>query len=157
MLGGGGTKGAYEAGVFWGLVNGAKDKSEYAYDVITGVSAGTINGGALSVFEIGDELHAAQVISDYWQELSTDQIYHRWFPLGIVTGLGKLGILNTSPLKNFMKNYFDDHGWDLKRRVSFLGVDAVTGDLLHFNETISDEDKLNGAMTSSAVPFAFES
>jgi predicted acylesterase/phospholipase RssA len=41
-LQGGGDLGAYEVGAFWGLleVNGAE---ESRYDVITGVSAGSIN------------------------------------------------------------------------------------------------------------------
>ena len=56
-----------------------------------------------------------------------------------------------------MNKYYTDHGFEYKRRVSFLGVDAVNGDTLHFNETLSDDAKLNGVMTSSAVPFAFES
>lgn len=157
VLGGGGTKGAYEAGVFWGLINYSQNKSEYAYDVITGVSAGTINGGAISVFEIGDEVEASNVISEYWQTLTTHQIYKRWFPFGLLQGLFEYGMVNTSPLRDFMKKYFDERGYAFKRRVSFLGVDANDGSLLRFNETISDEAKLNGAMTSSAVPFAFPS
>lgn len=157
VLGGGGTKGAYEAGVFWGLINYSQNKSEYAYDVITGVSAGTINGGAISVFEIGDEVEASNVISEYWQTLTTHQIYKRWFPFGLFQGLFEYGMVNTSPLRDFMKKYFDERGYAFKRRVSFLGVDANDGSLLRFNETISDEAKLNGAMTSSAVPFAFPS
>jgi len=38
-----------------GLVYEATHKSEYAYDVITGVSAGSINGGAMAIFAPGDE------------------------------------------------------------------------------------------------------
>jgi len=49
-LSGGGAKGAYEAGALWGLVMGESDTSKFAYDVVTGVSAGAINTGAISVF-----------------------------------------------------------------------------------------------------------
>lgn len=65
-MAGGGTKGAYEAGVVWGLVHNAVDKSDYAYDVISGVSAGSVNGGAMAIFEPGDELNMVQVLSDTW-------------------------------------------------------------------------------------------
>ena len=157
VLGGGGTRGAYEAGVFWGLLHGITEDQRplYAYDVVSGVSAGTINGAALSIFEIGDEFNASNVLSDYWQTLTTSNIYKRWFPFGLVTGLDKTGMVNTAPLRDFMKTYFDAKGHEMKRSVSFLGVDAVTGNALPFNETLSDDDMINAAMTSSAVPFAF--
>ena len=54
-LSGGGSKGSYEAGVLYGLVNNDPDKTKYAYDVVTGVSAGSINTVAVSLFAPGDE------------------------------------------------------------------------------------------------------
>ena len=56
-MSGGGSKGSYEAGVLFGLVNNDQDKSKYAYDVITGVSAGSINSVAVSLFVPGDEVN----------------------------------------------------------------------------------------------------
>lgn len=69
-MSGGGTFGAYEAGVLHGLVHGDTDKTKYEYDVVTGVSAGAINTGAVSVFEIGDELNMVDVLSEKWQSLT---------------------------------------------------------------------------------------
>ena len=56
-MSGGGSKGSYEAGVLFGLVNNDQDKSKYAYDVVTGVSAGSINSVAVSLFVPGDEVN----------------------------------------------------------------------------------------------------
>jgi len=58
-MSGGGSKGSYEAGVLYGLVNNDPDKSKYAYDVVTGVSAGSINSIAVSLFAPGDETNMA--------------------------------------------------------------------------------------------------
>ena len=66
-------------------------------------------------------------------------------------------MVNTSPLRKFIENYFNEHGYEYKKKVGFAGVDAITGDYLIFNETLSNKDKINGVMTSSAIPFAFES
>lgn len=52
-MSGGGSKGAYEAGALYGLINTDTDKAKYEYDVVTGVSAGAINTGAVSVFGKG--------------------------------------------------------------------------------------------------------
>ena len=56
-LSGGGAKGAFEAGALYGLIMNDEDKSKYAYDVVTGVSAGAINTGAISIFKPGDEVN----------------------------------------------------------------------------------------------------
>lgn len=66
VLGGGGARGAYEAGVLWGFLHNTEDKSKYAYDVISGVSAGSINGAAISIFESGDEELAFDVLSQVY-------------------------------------------------------------------------------------------
>ena len=55
-LSGGANYGAYEAGVMWGLVNYG-DSADFAWDVITGVSAGAINTATTAVFATGDEVN----------------------------------------------------------------------------------------------------
>ena len=79
-----------------------------------------------------------------------------WFPFPLVTGLDKLGMVNTGPLREFVENFFKDLGFEFKRRVAIAGVDAENGNYVIFNETASDGDKVNGIMTSSDIPFAFE-
>lgn len=157
VLGGGGARGAYEAGVLYGLLHNTNDTSKYAYDVVSGVSAGSINGAALSIFEPGDEFNALDVLSTVWQVLTTDDIFKNWWPLGIVQGLNKYGLVDQSPLRKFIEKFFNEHSFEYKRLVSFLGVDGITGNTEIFNETLSDQDKLNGIMTSSAIPFVFVS
>lgn len=74
-MSGGGTLGAYEAGAVYGLYHASEDKTNFEYDVITGVSAGSINLGAMGLFEIGDEENMLDVISETWQGMSTSQLY----------------------------------------------------------------------------------
>jgi NTE family protein len=47
VLGGGGAKGAYEAGVLKAL-----KKLKYKYDIVTGTSVGSINGAAAAQGDI---------------------------------------------------------------------------------------------------------
>lgn len=65
-MSGGGSKGAFEAGVLYGLVMNDQNKTKYEYDVVTGVSAGSINTGAVSLFKPGDEVNMVQFLSDTW-------------------------------------------------------------------------------------------
>ena len=63
-MSGGGSHGSYEAGVLYSLIN--SNPKDFEYDVITGVSAGSINALAASVFEIGDEVTMVNWLSDTW-------------------------------------------------------------------------------------------
>ena len=50
-LSGGGTNGSWEAGVIWGLQNyGAEE--DYAWNVITGVSAGSMGAAGMAGFAL---------------------------------------------------------------------------------------------------------
>ena len=107
-LSGGGSKGSYEAGVLYGLVMNDADKTKYAYDVVTGVSAGAINTGAISIFKPGDEVNMVQFLSDTWAGINDKNVYEQWSPFGIITGLfSESGIFNDQPLVDFLKSVFE--------------------------------------------------
>lgn len=111
----------------------------------------------MATFSPGDEVRMLSTISEYYQTLTTGTIFEQWKPLGLVSGINHLGMVNTAPLKEFVKKFFGEHGYGLKRKVAFGGVNAANGNYEVFNETLSDEDKINGIMTSSAIPFVFPS
>ena len=48
-LEGGGAKGAYEAGVIWGMMHYG-NPDDFQWKVVTGISAGAVNTGAVSVW-----------------------------------------------------------------------------------------------------------
>jgi predicted acylesterase/phospholipase RssA len=80
-MSGGGVKGAYEAGVLYGMYNAEQtDKSKFAYDIVSGVSAGSINAGALSMFAKGDEGNTFKILSDTWANAVSGNIYKNWWP-----------------------------------------------------------------------------
>lgn len=106
-LSGGGSKGAYEAGVLYGLVNTDSDKSKYEYDVITGVSTGAINTALVALWEKGSEVEMVDYLSEMWQTTNAADVYTQWKPLGPVTGLfSKSGLLDTSPAIPYLNSVF---------------------------------------------------
>jgi len=54
-LSGGANRGAYEAGVIYGLAH-SLDSSEVNWQVFSGVSVGSINSGAYTLFPLGEEV-----------------------------------------------------------------------------------------------------
>ena len=85
VLSGGGNNGSWEAGLLHGFVN-AGNPADFAYDVVTGVSAGSINALAFAGWEIGKEVEMAAWISDLWKNLKTSDVWKDW-TIGKVAGL----------------------------------------------------------------------
>jgi predicted acylesterase/phospholipase RssA len=54
---GGGSKGGFEDGAIWQMVR-SLNPEDVTYQVLSGVSAGSINLAGIGLFEIGDELNA---------------------------------------------------------------------------------------------------
>lgn len=80
-----------------------------------------------------------------------------WSPLGLVQGPLQYGMVDTSPLRNFLSNYIHDKGVTYHRKAAFSAVNANNGNYEIFNETLSEADKVNAVMSTSAIPFAFPS
>jgi predicted acylesterase/phospholipase RssA len=62
-MSGGGSFGAWEAGVLYGMYYAEEDKFKFQYDVVSGVSAGAINGAAMATFAPGDEVNMLETLS----------------------------------------------------------------------------------------------
>ena len=74
VLSGGGSNGAWEVGVMWGLLHYGSPE-DFEWDWITGVSAGSINTAAMSGWAIGDEKLTTEWLSYTFTQLTTQQIW----------------------------------------------------------------------------------
>mmetsp|Transcript_21659 Transcript_21659/g.29018 ORF Transcript_21659/g.29018 Transcript_21659/m.29018 type:complete len:293 (-) Transcript_21659:300-1178(-) len=160
VLSGGGSNGAYEAGVMWGLVNFG-DSTDFEWDVLTGASVGSINALATVAFETTEAKEAAQFLSDKWASVqSNDEIYKEW------EGSGKLGFAlsclthiscyDSSPMLEWLTEIraeFDS----IKRRFTLTAVDINNGEYVSFNQTnTSLDDMPTAAVASSSIPVFFQ-
>ena len=73
-MSGGGSKGAYEAGVVHSVANTLNGK-DAEYDVVSGVSVGAINSAAFSLFAKGDEISLGEFMLDLWKNITNDKVY----------------------------------------------------------------------------------
>ena len=153
-MSGGGNNGAWEAGVLYGLVN-TGNASDYAYDVVTGVSVGAINTLALAGFEIGKEAEMVQFVSDLWLNLNTSDVWKDW-KLGKISGITIMGgAVDNSPLRTFLRQVvqqFPGYG----RRVTMGSVEVGSGTYTEFDQTNTEFSELSDAAVASAsIPFVF--
>jgi NTE family protein len=63
---GGGTKGAYEAGVLKAMAE-LLEPIDIAYDVLAGVSIGAMNAAYLATFERGEEAEGIKALLHLWE------------------------------------------------------------------------------------------
>jgi hypothetical protein len=141
---GGGAFGAVEIGILKKLVEIEPTK---AYDLYTGISAGSLNAGFLSYFiDIADGVEAAEAL---YSGITTDQIYAKLPRTG-------LSIYNTAPLRETLTCVIS-HMPNKPAIHTLMGaVNLYTGNLDVFSfEDNSDEDKVNLMMSSSAIPMVF--
>jgi len=71
VLSGGGNNGAWEAGVMWGLAHYGNPEDFY-WDVLTGVSAGSINTAGSAGFSPEQVLEYTEWLSESWLNMTTD-------------------------------------------------------------------------------------
>ena len=102
VLSGGGNNGAWEVGVLYGLVNNGIE-SDFAYDVVTGVSVGSINAIAMAGWQVGDEKAMASWLSDLWKNLKTSDVWQDWIFEKVQGVTLKGGAVNNLPLLYFLR------------------------------------------------------
>eukprot|EP00010_Vexillifera_abyssalis_P003676 CAMPEP_0201552708 /NCGR_PEP_ID=MMETSP0173_2-20130828/16965_1 /ASSEMBLY_ACC=CAM_ASM_000268 /TAXON_ID=218659 /ORGANISM="Vexillifera sp., Strain DIVA3 564/2" /LENGTH=312 /DNA_ID=CAMNT_0047963231 /DNA_START=46 /DNA_END=984 /DNA_ORIENTATION=+ len=157
-LEGGGSRGAYEAGVLRGLVE-ALPGSEVAWDVATGISAGSINTFVLALFKVGDEQALTKFMVEVATNLTETSIFKHWgigWKEGLAQGLlHEKGLVNTSPLRKTLENVYDMKGPIKNRKFAIGATSMTTGNLHIWNETISGQLLVNASMASSAIPGVF--
>ena len=120
VLSGGGSNGAWEAGVLWGLVHYG-NASDYQYDVVAGVSIGSINASGLAAFAIGNEKEAVDYIFSTWEDIDTASIYQER-DLGLVASLYSESVYDTSPGLATMQRLLAPFS-EYKRALSLSAVD----------------------------------
>lgn len=153
-MSGGGSKGAFEIGALYGMYNAKTAGEDFDYDVVTGVSAGAINAGALSVFPKNDMKNTLDLISDTWEHLTTANLYKQWGPLREADGVvNHSGIYNTQPLYDFIKKFFADHGNTFHRKLTVSAANINNGNYEIFDEKSSDVPK--AIVSSASIPFIF--
>ena len=126
VMSGGGSNGAWEAGVIYGLLHQG-DPADFDWNVVSGVSAGSINAAMLSPWDIGNEVKASEWIVDKWLSLENDMIYQQW-DLGEMSGIiDKPSFFDTTPGVSTFRSFLDEFPDGFKRHVSVTAADINEG------------------------------
>ena len=148
---GGGSHGAYEAGVIWGLAKGLPD-DEVNWNVVTGISTGAINSGGVAQFPMGQEKQMADFLVNVWLSLNNSAVYVNW-PGGLVEGLiYEYGIFNNAPCKETLKYYYNK---GFRRNITVGATNYNDATTVQFTERLLGDEMLEGVVSSGTPPFIF--
>jgi len=147
-LEGGADRGAYAAGAIKGLVEN-NPAEEIQWNVVTGISIGSLNAALLSVFEIGKEKEAADFIIKNWLELKKSDFIKDWW-FGLTEGLlFRSSLFDNSHMKDSMKKKLMDK--ELKRDFITGAIDFQTGDYFTWDKkSLPEQDYLDAVISSAS-------
>ncbi len=146
-LSGGGAHGAFQAGVLKRLHEEGK-----TWDIVTGISAGSINGIGLGMFNKTQQNKGIKLLEAMWKNITTPDVYRwNWNPVY------DQSLLDNSPLNNTMFNIINKYGGKARRNIILGSVNLNTGLLRLFDqgEFSSAARTARIVMASSAIPVAF--
>mmetsp|Transcript_5174 Transcript_5174/g.12217 ORF Transcript_5174/g.12217 Transcript_5174/m.12217 type:complete len:329 (-) Transcript_5174:77-1063(-) len=154
---GGGDKGAFEAGAVQGLVNRLPE-AERQWDIMTGISAGSILASAGALFDKGDEVAMAQFMIDSVTNFTQKSVFKQWLPFGVLTGLDKSGLVNTEPLYETLVGVLSSRPRG-NRNFTIGATRDATGTLLRFTESdvVNTSQWATHIRASAAIPGLFDS
>ena len=105
VLSGGGTNGAWEAGVVWGLTHYGNPE-DFEWDMHTGVSAGSINTAGLAGWDPKQTVESTEYLSSMWQSVTNADVFREWKGHGIdgfiYSCLTNISCFDTTPLLNWL-------------------------------------------------------
>ena len=138
-MSGGSNKAIWEAGVVWGLLHYGNPE-DFAWDVMSGISAGAINTGLMSVWATGDELAMSEHISETWASVvDIATLFTTWegkepTEKNIMDTLPnvlfeKNSLLDDENAVNWLASQIEPFG-EMKRRWTTGAIDANTGDFV---------------------------
>lgn len=151
VLSGGGARGAYQAGVIKALEEILRSKEGFPFDIVCGVSAGSINASALAS-SAQDFTKAAGELERLWGNLTADQViktdirslskiganWIRDLSFGGAVGAGHAqALLDTEPLRELLSKNFDSEQVDKNIKARHLYALAISATNIYTNNSVT--------------------
>lgn len=152
VLSGGGSSAAYQIGVLKALT-----ENNISWDTIHGVSAGSLNGAFLAMFNKHEQKIAVIELEKIWREIKDNsQFYVPWVSnkLKYIWSAWRGSLEDTTPLKNFIKNKIEIEklvSSDVNYTVGAVSLN--TGLYVTINKL--EADIHDWILASSSFPIAF--
>jgi predicted patatin/cPLA2 family phospholipase len=151
VLEGGGDKGAYQAGVISGLTSSLPDE-DHQWQIVSGVSIGSINGAAMSIYEVGKEKEAAEFLLGTWRDITSwKQLYQNWWGGPLYGLFYKSSLYDNAPAREYINSIVKDQ--ELKRAYVAAATSVEDGRYDSFDDrTLYRAEYADAILSSGAYP-----
>jgi predicted patatin/cPLA2 family phospholipase len=150
---GGGSKGAYQAGVLYEMAN-SPNNVNMDYNIVSGVSIGSVNAGLVTNYPIGQDKPMANNIVAFWNSINNNSDIYKEWPGGLIVGLlFERGLYNNEPAYELGKIWCSG---PRQRNITCGSANLDTGLFDTFNESVGAAI-VDAVIASSSVPFFFPS
>ncbi len=146
-LSGGGAHGSFQAGVIKKLHD-----TGHQWDVITGISSGSLNSIILALYYPKDQQYAVNTMELIWNCITQKDVYTKnWDPLF------DQSIYDNAPLNFTVHKYISEIGGKIKRNIIIGAVEMNTGRMILFDQRnmTTLNDVVNIVMSSASAPIVF--
>lgn len=146
-LSGGGAHGSFQAGVLKRYIDVSP-----RWDVITGVSAGSLNGAIIALYDKIDQYRAIMKLEQLWMNMTSKDIYR--YNLNPVSAGS---IMSSEPLRNLITRVMGELGHTASRPI-IVGTTSMNDGSLKFFDSSNIKtvyDAINIVMASTAIPVYF--
>lgn len=101
--------------------------SDMEYDVVSGISVGALNSGALAVHKKGDEKEATEYLRQVWMNMTDSSIYKPWEGFEPYQAIfNQTSLYDSSPMIKTLDNIMKDFNHTIHRKVMTAAVDVET-------------------------------
>lgn len=145
-LSGAGAHGSFEAGLLKKLID-----NNHNWDIITGVSAGSLNTILLGLYNETEQETAIHTLTNIWMHITNKDVYKRNYD-----PFWDKSLYDNSPLNNTIYNIINKYN-GLKRKIIISATNLNNGEKHVFsnNKMLSNHDILNIIMGSASIPIYF--
>jgi len=157
VLSGGGAKGAYQVGALMHLLGDLR----IPYDIITGISVGSLNGSFVGMYKKGQEVQASHDLKGLWDTVNDRRIFKQRYPiLGetlsmMISAVSSKSLYDSTPLQKLIKKRLNPLALRASgKTMRFGAVSMNTGEYREWGE--HDKDIVEAVMASSAFPGFFK-
>jgi predicted acylesterase/phospholipase RssA len=142
----------YEVGVLESLL-AHLPQEEIEYDVVTGVSIGSVNAATIGMYEKGREKEAFAKLKEYWSDSSTNGTFVEWPTWGPLSAFWKNSLFDNTPSHKSINSRLLN---EMRRKVAFQSVNANDGKVYSFDETLDPSLQGESVVASTSIPVAFQ-
>ncbi|HKK46765.1 MAG TPA: patatin-like phospholipase family protein [Balneolaceae bacterium] len=155
VLSGGGSKGAYQAGVLEVL-----SEAGFTYEAISGVSVGSLNGAMLATDQLGELIKV-------WQNITPGQVLRKhslvslarqYLTYKIGIGAPPVSRYNHMPLKQLMQQHLINRSISIPFHFGYVQLESgkyIQAVIRQSDGHVIDQSDLNRVLASTAIPVYF--